>query len=98
MDITKTFANYKGSMVLNHIDFNYQINYKPANEASFMVSTKAILYAYDYDDKFIMPRFNFSANNISDYSKLNALPYNSAFWNNNTEFCLNDLKAGIKYF
>lgn len=98
MDITKTFANHNGSMVLNHIDFNYQINYKPANEASFIVSTKAILYAYDYDDKFIMPRFNFSANNISDYSKLNALPYNSAFWNNNTEFCLNDLKSRNQIF
>jgi len=93
LNITRTFTSKEKYQVFNHIDFSYRVDYvsrpgKP-ERSEYSVQTDAVLYAYDYTNKFTLPAFQFVAN-TQDYRKLNAFPYNSFFWENSTEFDMNN--------
>jgi hypothetical protein len=99
--ITKTFKEFNEEIFFNHIDFNYHIDYisrRKENNYSYAISTKAILYAYDYDNIFTIPKFEFADENMRDYNKINAMPYNNFFWKKNDEFRLNDDKNQNQQF
>jgi|TARA_R110000737_G_scaffold122420_1_gene154344 hypothetical protein len=61
------------------------------------IKTKAVLYSYDQEKTFLLPKFNFDQN-VSDYRKINALPHNSFFWKNNTEDRVNSQKSKNELF
>jgi len=92
MRITKTFSISDGHAHLNHVDFRYRVNYvsRPGNpeETRYTVETKAVLYAYDINSSFQLPKFTFDQP-TNDYRKINAFPYNSFFWEKNNEFDVN---------
>lgn len=93
LNITRTFVVTEGHQTFNHIDFSYRVDYvsrpgKP-ERSEYSVQTNAVLYAYDYAEEFDLPKFQFVAN-TQDYRKLNAFPYNPFFWDNRTEFDMND--------
>jgi len=101
ISITKTFREFKDEMFFNHIDFTYHIDYKSRRKKdnySYSVSTNAILYAYDFENLFIIPKFEFADENIRDYNKINAMPYNRFFWEKNDELKLNDDKNQNQQF
>lgn len=54
------------------------------------ISSKALLYAYNYDDNFILPFLELASSGMSDYRKMNAIPFNENFWNHMDEFRFND--------
>ena len=93
LNITKTFVPVNGKMVFQHVDFSYSTDYKSrvgrTDEFHYSVKTAAVLYAYDFERLFDVPKFDF-IENVSDYRKINAFPYNSFFWENNSEYRLND--------
>ena len=96
MEMTKTFENIDGNMCLRSVDFNYQMIYKgwsneetPKDDSIIMVSTNAILYAYDYNEQFDLPFFDFTESMHGDYRKINAIPYNTFFWDYCSDFRLN---------
>lgn len=93
LNITKTFAPINGKMVFNHVDFSYSTDYKSrvgmSDEFHYSIKTTAVLYAYDFNKLFDIPKFDF-IENVNDYRKINALPYNAFFWENNSEYRLND--------
>jgi len=93
LNITKTFASKAKQMVFNHINFKYKINYvsrpKEQEENPYFIETTAVLYAYNFEEQFQVPKFDFKQP-IVDYRKINAFPYNSFFWKNNNEYDLND--------
>ena len=91
MDISKTFEEIDGEMFMRSTDFDYQLKYKHRDGSVDDISTSAVLYAYDFNDQFTIPFFDFADSNISDYRKINAFPYNAFFWENFNEFELNDL-------
>lgn len=83
LHITKTFEKIGGKMYFKHVDFSYNTAYKNRNNKAYNASTRAVLYAYDPGEAFILPEFNFYA--ATDYQKINAVPYNGYFWKNHTE-------------
>ncbi|MBK7094288.1 MAG: carboxypeptidase-like regulatory domain-containing protein [Saprospiraceae bacterium] len=93
-NITQTFNTTNGQVVFNHTDFIYKIDYKSrigkTEEQNYTIQTKAVLYAYDYENYFILPFFDFKDFYIGDYRKINAMPYNDFFWTYNDEYRLND--------
>ncbi len=90
LNVTKTFEKKDGTMRFQHVDFNYTIDYLQEDGMGYEVSTKALLYAYDYDEPFDDPHFDFGPVEHADYRKINALPYNGYFWEQNTELSLHD--------
>lgn len=92
--ITHTFQNSGEDILFNHTDFVYNVAYASRNNEAgakkYTVTTKAVLYAYDYEHAFILPNFKFNESNIGEYRKINALPYNQFFWDNHDEYRLND--------
>jgi len=87
--ITKSFVKINGDMYVISIDFEYTLNYKPTiptGSQSFLISTNAFLYAYNYNSRFVLPKFHFTDNMYQDYLNVSAFPYNAKFWNNINEF------------
>jgi hypothetical protein len=98
LDITKTFSEIGGRMYFNHVDFNYNVYYKSRNDSAYVVNTKAILYAYAPGESFLLPKFEFTDINHTDYRKINAMPYNVFFWEYLDEFRLIDRKDQNRRF
>jgi hypothetical protein len=108
LQITRTF-NLEGNEVLpNHTDFTYQFDYVSRrivpegslyNRAKrYHISATALLYPYNYVKPFSIPRFTFTDEHIRDYHKINAMPYNSFFWNFNDEYRMNDVSGANQLF
>jgi hypothetical protein len=98
MELTKNYQRLNGSMYLSSLDFNYDLRYQHRDGSIDDISTRAVLYAYDYEDKFELPFFHFADPNMSDYRKINAIPYNAYFWEHFDEFKLNDLQDQNRRF
>lgn len=98
MELTKTYQRIEGQLYLNSVDFNYQLRYQHRDGSIDNISTHAVLYAYDYQEEFALPFFHFTDPQMSDYRKINAIPYNAYFWENFDEFKLNDLQDKNREF
>jgi hypothetical protein len=101
ISVTKTFKEFNDEIFLNHIDFTYHFDYRSRrkeNNYSYSITTNAILYAYDFDNLFTIPKFEFANENMRDYNKINAMPYNNFFWEKNDELRLNDDKNQNQQF
>lgn len=92
--ITQSFNTSNGQVVFKHTDFSYKIDYVSrigkTEEQNYTILTNAVLYAYDYENTFNLPFFDFKDSNIGDYRKINAMPYNGFFWTYNDEYRMND--------
>lgn len=88
--ISKTYNEINNKMYFNHIDFTYQFHYKSRiskpYETSYSIRTNAVLHVYEYNSSFFVPMFDFNPQCVRDYDKINAMPYNNFFWENNNEF------------
>lgn len=92
LEITRTFEEIEGILYFKYISFKYKANIQTRFITNTNISTNAVLYAYNYKDVFELPRFDFGETDLaySDYLRINGIPYDSTFWNNNNEFKLND--------
>ncbi|NUN99104.1 MAG: carboxypeptidase-like regulatory domain-containing protein [Saprospiraceae bacterium] len=90
LQITRTFAATGGQAHFQHIDFGYKVIYKSRDKKVYQVATNAVLYAYDFGKAFWLPKFEFTAEVTDDFRKINAMPYQAYFWENNQELKLND--------
>lgn len=88
MELTKSFQNYQGDMVMTSTDFNYNLKYVSEDDSVITISSRAVLYPYNYDESFLLPFFNFTETSNSDYRRIQMLPYNNAFWQCEDEFKL----------
>lgn len=87
MEITKSYEEHNNEMRNASIDFLYNLTYLSKEDSALNVSTRAILHAFNYDETFKLPYFQFSETSSSDYRTIQMLPYNRAFWK-----CENDFK------
>lgn len=86
IEMTKSFIETKNGMVLNTMDFNYNLRYKSQEDSAISILSKAVLHAYNYEDTFLLPFFNLPKPSLSDYQRIQMLPYDNAFWNCIDEF------------
>ncbi|WP_343605809.1 carboxypeptidase-like regulatory domain-containing protein [Fluviicola sp.] len=101
LQVTKTFVPRKDKQVFAHVDFNYSIAFRSRfgmnGDQSYRIRTNALFFAYDYDQTFFIPRFEFNRH-ATDYRKILSMPYNDFFWQNNDEYRLNDSKNSNQIF
>jgi len=107
MSISNNYTMHKKTMVPDYINFNYSFVYKSIRDSLTVlkpkisvreISTKVLMYFYEYDSTFILPYFEYD-NNFSDYKKISLIPFNEDFWNNNSAVLLNtDQKKMVEYF
>ena len=90
LQITRTFTATAGQAHFQHVDFGYKVTYKSRDNKVYQVATQAVLYAYDFGNAFWLPKFDFTADVTDDFRKINAMPYQAYFWENNEELKLND--------
>lgn len=88
MELTKSFLNHQGDMVISSTDFTYNLKYVSEKDTAINISSRAVLYAYNYNESFLLPFFNFAELSNSDYRRIQMLPYNNAFWQCEDEFKL----------
>lgn len=102
-EITATYQDRK----FHQMEFKSNIEYASSvvgssgcRKANYTISTDMIFYAYDYDQSFQLPFYNYNPNNFrKDYSNINAFPYNDFFWKYNDESCLlDDKKLNANFF
>jgi len=95
--INLDFELYKSEAILKsksfHYDFYYQTRRSNQPNVSFSVKTDAVLYLYGLNNGFDLPKFRLPPPENSDYRQILAVPYNSFFWDNITEYRLLNKKA-----
>lgn len=91
IELTKKFTQKNDEICVNSIDFNYTLSYKSSVDSTIDISTRAVLYAYNYDQVFELPFFNFSETSNSDYRRIQMLTPNTSFWE-----CINEFKMENK--
>jgi hypothetical protein len=88
MQITKSFEEFNGEMVMSSTDFDYSLKYLSKHDSETNITTRAVLYAYNFEDLFQLPFFDFPDVSNSDYHRIQMLPYNDQFWECQDEFKL----------
>lgn len=86
MELTKTFLNHQGNMVMSSTDFRYNLKYVSEEDSTISISSRAVLYPYNYYESFLLPFFHFTETSNSDYRRIQMLPYNNTFWQCEEEF------------
>lgn len=93
LEITKTYDLEKSGSRLNTIYFNYDLVYKSLQDSALHISTRAVLYAYNYNEVFLLPFFEFPNTSNADYRRIQLLPDNKLFWICSDEFKLENNAA-----
>lgn len=96
LNISREFKTHNGQEVLYETDFSYSFHYFSRKGKSYaedyVIHSNAVLYVYDYVSRFELPRFDFAENCVTDYLKINAMPYNEFFWDRHTEAKIYDFE------
>lgn len=86
LDIRKSFEKVDGEMRIKSVDFDYNLIYTTDGEDSLNIETRAVLWAYNYNEAFDLPLFRFVRTKHNDYRRIQMLPSDSRFWECNDEF------------
>lgn len=95
--ISKTFEEQNGKMYVQSIDFDYDLEYKSHRQGVYTVSSNAVLYAYDYQNAFILPFYDVPSNYMHDYRRIASAPYNDYFWENIQEFKIEVSESNARF-
>ena len=102
LEMTHSFSAQKDIMYPKSIDFNYAMHYESVNlfeaDSSFSTETSAVIYVYKYDNHFMLPQYHFNSKKFVDFRRISCATYNYDFWNNMTEFTLNDKRSKSELF
>ena len=86
LEITKNYLTAEKNIQFKSTDFNYQLVYKTTADSIFKVKTNALIYAFDHQNTFKLPHFEYGNIRYQDYILIGSLPYNDFFWQNYSEF------------
>ena len=98
MDITRSYTQINGQSFVNTIDFIYKVAYFDRHANKIEATTKAFTKAYDYQNQFKLPHFQFTKHLHEDYRNITAIPYDSLFWKGSTEFRFYDRMQEVEDF
>lgn len=90
LEINKSFEKIDGEMFLSQVDFNYRFMLTSSTGTSYNMHTRVFMEAFNFQEIYDIPFFEFTENSHQDYMKINAYPINSFFWENRNEFQLED--------
>lgn len=97
-EIERAFEQAGGGWRLQRLNFAYQVNYTNRRGEAYQASTQAVLLPYRYEQPFLLPRFRQLEGRLSDYLRINAFPYNEAFWSKSDELRINDQQGENQAF
>lgn len=93
-DITNSYIKNGHQYLFSHSHFNYTVTYRNnTSQTTYPINTKATLYAYDFNNLFIEPFFEFPEEHIGDYEKINIIPHDPAFWKYHADYQLEKLST-----
>lgn len=98
MAITKSYQEIDGELFVNNIDFNYNVVYSDTTGNKLEAKTTAFSKAYDFNTLFKLPYFEFTKSYHEDYRNITFMPYDTYFWNGNTEFRFYDRVQEVEDF
>ncbi|MFT6849358.1 MAG: hypothetical protein ACJATA_000153 [Sphingobacteriales bacterium] len=98
MEITKSYETIDDQQYINSIDFNYNVFYSDNWGNEVKAVTRAFTKAYNYENKFNLPNFEFTRHLHGDYRNITVVPYDSVFWNLTSEFRFYDRVQEIERF
>lgn len=93
LHLRKTFPGAGGSPTLTATFLDYHLDYKSSRQGALNVSSAATLYAFDRDSLYFLPLFDFQQPNANDYRKIQAYPFDPAFWADERGYGLPDLRG-----
>ena len=86
LSIVKQFSGFGDEYRMDYNMVHYDIEYKRAEGTIVDLSTTALLGFYDYGEPFNPILFEFDEFRDEDYRQINAIPYDTVFWNNYTDY------------
>lgn len=86
MEIHKTFINLNKQQYVKTVDFNYNIHYIDRDGNNVKIESHAYCNAFDYNEKFQLPFFDFSQHMHQDYRDITVARYDTSFWQHFDEF------------
>ena len=96
---TRTFKEIDGDMFVDRIDIKYNVYQRHSFDKPYVAKTKTFVKAYDFENKFELPRFSFSENNRhGDYQELVLLSSLDACWQGYDEYRFYDKKDEIDMY
>lgn len=98
MEITKSFGTSNDKQYISDIDFNYDVTYADVYGRTVEAKTTAFTKAYNYGQRFTLPRFEYTRHLHEDYRNITATPYDSTYWRTCTEFRFYDRLDEIEDF
>lgn len=98
MEMTKSFHEINNSSFIQSINYNYKVVYRDTSGNELKATTKAYLNAYDYKQRFNLPKFEYTRHLHRDYRNITAGGYDAVFWNKSNEFRFYDKKQEVEDF
>jgi len=98
MDFSRTYERVGKEVRLSSIDFTYKVGYQGEGEKVLEAFTRAYLKAYDYEQPFQLPFFDFSVSRFQDYRNITVAPYDDEFWEKIDEFRFYDRTEEVDAF
>ena len=103
LNFSERFKIQDNNILPEYIKFDYSFDYLSKSAAAinkinpkvvqYNVESECFMYFYDYGNNFILPFFCFPEMDFygrGDYQKLQAIPFNKVFWENNNQVLLSD--------
>ena len=98
LHISNSYTLKEKGVLIDKIQFEYKVNYLTSDGLVGAVDSRAITYAFNYEEPFDLPKFEFSEGAYMDYIRINASPANAFFWENFNEFEHRDVVEGHNAF
>ena len=100
--ITRTYEVQKERVRPRSTVLGYEIQYVSRVDSSYSqnytIRSQALVWCYDHDYTFLLPFFDWPREALNDYRQINAIPYNTFFWNNHNEIGLSDRTRANRQF
>ncbi|MBA4304127.1 MAG: hypothetical protein C0424_07865 [Sphingobacteriaceae bacterium] len=94
LELSRSMVPSAGGMRLEKLEMHYGVTYANQRGQVYPVNSSALLYCYAPEEPFFIPPIDFGKeDDWSDYLRINAQPYQAAFWENSRETRVEDVQG-----
>lgn len=99
LHLKRSMLPHGESMRLEKLELAYEVTYTNARGQVYPVESRALLFSYAPQQPFFVWEDGFTGEQpFSDYLRINALPYNPAFWEAGNETRIEDVQGANQAF
>lgn len=98
MHVIIEYRKERKQSFIDKMHFNYVLDYKSRDNKNVNISTTVYTKAYDNKNTFNLPLFNFSPALHEDYRNITLSPYDSLYWEKQTQFRFYEKSSFIDSF